>query len=101
MHPYLGARKDGITGFFIGIGRGAGGLVFKTCAAGFGIPAYTLKGVEKQFQKRHDRELKAKILAIRLRQSLVEFERASKAEKEEVLERWRGLGLDKKGFGRG
>ncbi|KAG9230525.1 hypothetical protein BJ875DRAFT_384927 [Amylocarpus encephaloides] len=97
--PYNGAVRDGTIGFVTGVGKGAGGLVFKTCAAAFSLPAYTLKGLEKQFQKRHDRPLKAKILAIRLKQSLTEFERASHADKDEVIERWRTLGLDKSGVG--
>ena len=62
------------------------------------LPAYTLKGLEKQFEKRRDHPLKAKILMVRLRQSLVAFERASKEEKDEILERWRGVGLDKGSF---
>ncbi|KAF4624206.1 hypothetical protein G7Y89_g13965 [Cudoniella acicularis] len=90
-HPYNGARRHGLGGFLTGIGQGAGGLIFKTSAAAIGLPGYTLKGVEKQFQKRHDRSLKAKLLAIRMRQSLLEFEGTTKEEKEEIIKRWREL----------
>ena len=66
--------------------------MFKSIAAGLGVPAYTLKGVERQLVKRGDRELKAKILAVRLRQGVAAYARASKEEKDEVLSRWKEFG---------
>jgi sterol 3beta-glucosyltransferase len=62
-------------------------------AAAFGLPAYTLKGVEKQIEKRSDRDLKAEILEIRLRQGLAAFRQASAEEKREMLKRWKELGV--------
>ena len=91
-HPYRGARKEGATGFGKGIGKGVGGLVFKSTAAIIGIPAYTLKGLEKQIEKRFDRELKAKILSVRLRQGMVAYGRVTKEEKAEIISRWKELG---------
>jgi hypothetical protein len=90
-HPYCGARREGIAGLAKGIGKGLGGLVFKSGAAVFGIPGYTLKGLERQLEKRHSRGLKAKILTVRLRQGLVEYSRASDEEKEKILKRWKEL----------
>jgi sterol 3beta-glucosyltransferase len=87
-----------MAGFATGVGKGVGGLVFKTCAAGLSLPAYTLKGVEKQFEKRHSRPLQAKFLAIRIRQSLAEFEKATKEEKDEIIARWKEQGFDKGSF---
>jgi len=66
--------------------------LFKSTAAVVGIPAYTLKGWEKQVEKRFDRRLKAKILEVRLRQGLVAYSKATKEEKEEVLSRWSEFG---------
>ncbi|TVY44536.1 Sterol 3-beta-glucosyltransferase [Lachnellula occidentalis] len=86
--PYRGAKKEGVTGFCTGVGKGAGALIFKTSAAAFGVPGYTLKGLEKQFEKRYNRELKAKLITVRLRQGIAEFERASKEQKEEITRRW-------------
>jgi sterol 3beta-glucosyltransferase len=94
----MGARKNGVTGFVVGIGKGFGGLVFKTCAAGLSLPAYTLKGVEKQFEKRHNRPLVAKLLAIRIRQSLASFENVTQQEKDDVIARWKEQGFDKGSF---
>jgi hypothetical protein len=58
----------------------------------FGPIGYTLKGVEKQFDKRYSKQLKAKILNVRLRQGVAEYTRASAAEKEEILNRWKEFG---------
>jgi hypothetical protein len=102
--PYLGAKKHGSKGFVQGtrgavrgVGKGVGGLVFKSTAAVLGVPAYTLKGVEKQVEKRFDRGLKAKILEVRLRQGLVAYNKATQEEKDEVLCRWNEFGGGKIG----
>ena len=91
IHPFMGAWRDGLAGLGKGVGQGLGGLVFKSGAAAFGIPGYTLKGLEKQLAKRYSRDLKAKILTVRLRQSLTDYSRASEEEKQEILRRWREL----------
>jgi hypothetical protein len=93
MQPYYGTKKDGVVGFGKGIGKGVGGLVFKTSAAAFGVTGYTLKGVEKQFEKRYSRGLKANLIAQRLKQGLRHFGTATKEEKDEILKRWGELGL--------
>jgi sterol 3beta-glucosyltransferase len=90
-HPYRDTKKEGVVGFGKGVGRGAGGLVLKTMAAVFGVPAYTLKGVEKQVEKRADRDLKITILKSRLKQGLEDFRVASEEEKEEIVRRWKEL----------
>lgn len=91
-HPYRGAQKQGASGFGKGIGKGVGGLVFKSTAAIIGVPAYTLKGLEKQIEKRFDRQLKARILEVRLRQGMTVYGRASKAEKDEIIAKWKEMG---------
>jgi hypothetical protein len=52
-----------------------------------------LKGVEKQFEKRYSRGLKANLIAQRLKQGLRHFGMATKEEKDEILKRWGDLGL--------
>jgi sterol 3beta-glucosyltransferase len=92
-HPYQDAKKQGVKGFCKGVGRGVGGFVFKTMAAVIGVPAYTLKGVEKQIEKRSDRDLKTEIIAIRMRQGLAAFRRASEEEKQDIMKRWKEFGV--------
>ncbi|KAK0100746.1 hypothetical protein ONS95_007196 [Cadophora gregata] len=92
--PYSGAQRDGPVGFVKGVGRGIGGLAFKTTAAAFGIPGYTLKGLEKQLEKRYSRGLKANLLVVRIKQGILAFERASEEEREEIRKRWVELGCD-------
>jgi hypothetical protein len=91
--PYYGTKKDGVVGFGEGLVKGFGGLVFKTSAAAFGMPGYTLKGVEKQFEKRYSRALKANLIAMRLKQGLRQFALATEEEKNEILKRWADLGV--------
>lgn len=93
--PYRGARKEGVVGFLKGIGKGVGGLVCKTSAAVFGLPGYTLKGLEKQLEKRHSRFFKASLLVVRIKQGILDFERSTEEEKEEIKRRWKDMGCDR------
>jgi sterol 3beta-glucosyltransferase len=92
-HPYRDTKEQGVVGFGKGVGRGVGGLVLKSMAAIFALPAYTLKGAEKQIEKRRDRGLQAELIKIRLRQGLSAFQLATEEEKQEVLKRWRELSI--------
>ena len=92
--PYYGYEKEGGIGFMKGIGKGVGGIGFKIVAAGLGIPGYTLKGIEKQLEKRLDRGLKASILEVRLREGVVAYRRASKEEKDDILRRWKEIACE-------
>lgn len=93
IQPYIGAESQGVIGFTKGIGKGVGGLVFKSGAAAFGVPGYSLKGVERMVQKRRDRGLKAHILATRMRQGLWEFGKVGAEEEEAILRKWGELGI--------
>ncbi|KAJ5038037.1 uncharacterized protein L3040_006909 [Drepanopeziza brunnea f. sp. 'multigermtubi'] len=92
--PFNGARREGPLGLAKGIGRGLAGLVFKTGAAAFGLPGYTLKGIEKQLEKRYSRRLKANLLVVRIRQGILDFERSTEEEREEIRQRWSELECD-------
>lgn len=88
-HPYRDTRKDGVVGFGKGVGRGMSGLLLKTMAAVTGLPGYTMKGIEKQLEKRSDRDLRAQILKVRLQLGLSEFKNTTPEEREAILNRWK------------
>jgi hypothetical protein len=99
--PYLGAAagsssgiSGGVVGFGKGVGKGLGGFVFKVGAAGLGIPGYTLKGIERQIEKRKDRMLKADILVVRLRQGIWEFGAVDEEERKKILAAYEKLVAD-------
>jgi hypothetical protein len=50
-HPYRGARDNGFTGFFKGLGKGVGGFVLKDIAAVTGLVGYSLKGMHKELRR--------------------------------------------------
>lgn len=56
-----------------------------------GVPGYTLKGTERALSKHRLTTLQAEIYLIRLRQAVQDRERATKEEREAVLERWNAL----------
>lgn len=109
MHPYLGAKLEGPLGFPKGVGRGVWGLgchtmagqyliscargIFEadTSAAIWGVPGYTLKGIERALSKHRLTTLQAELYLIRLRQAAHDFERATAEERAEVVGRWKAL----------
>ncbi|KAF2681820.1 glycosyltransferase family 1 protein [Lentithecium fluviatile CBS 122367] len=91
LRPYHGAKKDGAKGFGKGVFAGGRGIPYNVLAALFGLPGYTLKGLEKELTKRHTTKLKAEILLVRIRQGLEEFTHSTLEEREEVVQRWKSL----------
>ncbi|WAO88920.1 Hypothetical protein NCS54_00628800 [Fusarium falciforme] len=89
MKPYESVRDEGAKGLGKGILRGARGFAYNLGAAVFGIPGYTLKGIEKEMSKHHLTKLKSEIMLIRLRQSIDDFRRATPEEREAVVTRWK------------
>ncbi|KXH29097.1 glycosyltransferase family 28 domain-containing protein [Colletotrichum simmondsii] len=89
MKPYEGAKREGVKGFGKGIYQAGRGFTFNLFAAIFGLPGYTLKGIEKEFSKHRLTALKAEVLLIRLRQGIDDFRRSTEAERNEVIERWK------------
>ncbi|EXJ73807.1 uncharacterized protein A1O5_03569 [Cladophialophora psammophila CBS 110553] len=86
--PLHGAREDGFVGFTKGLGMGAGGLGLKSMAAIFGLPAYTLKGLHKGLRKHDILDFTRYIDAARTAQGEEEWNRATDAEKKEIIRRW-------------
>jgi len=91
LQPYRGAKQEGAKGFGKGLLRASRGLVCNIGAATFGLPGYTLKGVEKELSKRNLTEIKAEMYLIRLRQSIEEYQDASESERQEAVTRWKKL----------
>lgn len=89
VQPYKGTRDEGAKGFGKGIWRGGKGFFCGLGTAVFGLPGYTLKGLERALSKRHLTKLKAEILLIRFRRSLMEFREATVEEREAVVKAWR------------
>ncbi|KAK7430749.1 hypothetical protein QQZ08_002793 [Neonectria magnoliae] len=91
VKPYKGAKAEGVKGLGKGVWNGGLGFVHNLGASIFGIPGYTLKGVEKEFHKHHLTKLKAEILLIRLRQGIRDFRLATPEQRQEVVEAWTSL----------
>ncbi|KAH7029597.1 glycosyltransferase family 28 domain-containing protein, partial [Microdochium trichocladiopsis] len=96
VKPYKGAKKGGkgagrMKGFGRGLLQGLVGFPNDIFSAIYGLPGYTLKGIEKELHKRHMSELKAEIIMIRLKQGSAEFRDASSAQRDAVVRRWAGL----------
>ncbi|KAI8724258.1 Glyco-transf-28 domain-containing protein [Fusarium sp. LHS14.1] len=87
--PWRGAQKEGVSGFFKGVGRGVGGFIAKPCAGVFGIPGYVMKGVHKEVQKLFGNNVQSYIIASRTAQGYDEWMKSSDAEKEDVIVRWK------------
>ncbi|KAH7110043.1 glycosyltransferase family 28 domain-containing protein [Dactylonectria estremocensis] len=89
VKPYEGAKTEGAKGFGKGVLNGGLWFVYNLGASIFGLPSYTLKGIEKEFSKHHLTKLKAEIFLIRLRQGIEAFRQATPEEKEIVVKRWK------------
>jgi sterol 3beta-glucosyltransferase len=57
----------------------------------WGVPGYTLKGIERELSKHRLTGLQAELYLIRLRQAVSDREKATQQEKDEVVERWKVL----------
>ncbi|KAM0324920.1 hypothetical protein ACHAQA_007886 [Verticillium albo-atrum] len=89
--PYRGAREGGAVGTVKGIYQGGRGFTYNIASALFGLPAYTLKGIEKECSKHHLTKFKAEFLLIRMRQGIEEFIKATPEEKDEAVAQWKRI----------
>lgn len=89
VQPYRGTREEGVKGLGKGVWRGGKGFFCGIGAAVFGLPGYTLKGLERELSKRHLTKLKAEIILIRLRKSLMDYREATEEEHEAVIKAWK------------
>jgi sterol 3beta-glucosyltransferase len=67
------------------------GMLMNYMTAIFGLPGYTLKGIERELSKHRLTTLQAELCLIRLRQANHDFERATQDEKRKVVEQWKRL----------
>ncbi|KAF2036520.1 putative glucosyl/glucuronosyl transferase [Setomelanomma holmii] len=89
IQPWRGAQKEGVSGFFKGIGKGMGGFVAKPGAACLGILGHSMKGVHKEVQKRFGSNVQNYIITSRIAQGYEEWLQSSDEEKEDVRVRWK------------
>ncbi|KAA8906724.1 hypothetical protein FN846DRAFT_710716 [Sphaerosporella brunnea] len=73
--PYKGVQTEGLVGAIKGVGKGFGGLVFKTQAGLAGCIAFPLKGIHREARKGRDRKVLWRIMEARKRQGWKELER--------------------------
>jgi hypothetical protein len=57
----------------------------------WGLPGYSLKGIEKEFSKHHLTELEAEIHLIHLRQGIEEYREASQEDRDATVTKWKFL----------
>jgi sterol 3beta-glucosyltransferase len=57
----------------------------------FGIPGYTLKGVERDLAKRRVSRLTAEVMLIRVRRSLEVLRVMPREEQDDVIRKWKAL----------
>ncbi|KAK5630640.1 hypothetical protein RRF57_006355 [Xylaria bambusicola] len=96
--PLKGAEKEGGAGFIKGFGKGIGGLVLKSGAAIWGIPAYTMAGVHAEIRTWFAQSAQKYIVASRISQGNEDFKASSPEERDDVEVRWLCLRDQMKGF---
>ena len=89
--PAMGAKKEGAAGFFKGIGKGIGGVVFKPGAAIWGIPGYTMKGIYREMAKLSGSSVQNYIIAARTAEGFAAWQKASEDERADIIEKWTTL----------
>lgn len=55
----------------------------------WGVPGYTLKGIERQLSKHRLTTLQAELYLIRLRQAVSDKAKSTAEERRRIVERWR------------
>ncbi|KAF2969959.1 hypothetical protein GQX73_g3649 [Xylaria multiplex] len=96
--PLKGAEKEGGAGLLKGFGKGIGGLVFKSGAAVWGIPAYTMAGIHAEIRTMFAQSAHKYIVASRMSQGNEDFNTSSAEEREDIEVRWLSLKDNMKGF---
>lgn len=96
--PLQGAEKEGAAGLVKGFGKGIAGIVTKPAAGAWGIPAYTMQGLNAEVNKMFGRSLQNYITASRVAQGKGDVLSATPEEKEDVVVRWNAMKDDLKPF---
>lgn len=86
--PLAGAKKGGVVGAIKGFGKGIGGVVIKSAAGGWALPAYVMNGIYKEIRRLFRDSVESYILASRCAQGVEEYARCTPQERSEVVRRW-------------
>lgn len=85
-HPIDGARKEGASGFIKGVGKGIGGIVLKPGAGFWGVPGYTMAGLDKEIGKLFGNPIDANIMVHHFNRGIEEAALLSPTERNEIVE---------------
>lgn len=86
--PAKGAEEGGVGGFFMGLGKGIGGAVFKPVAGAVGLPAYAFTGVYEEIANLAGGSEEDKARAERIKQGNEEWEMCTVEERQAILGMW-------------
>ncbi|KAA8893309.1 hypothetical protein FN846DRAFT_546447 [Sphaerosporella brunnea] len=89
--PYKGAKEAGPAGAIAGFGRGIAGLVLKPGAGIWGVPAYAMKGIHREYLKLFTKDVNGYIASARAAQGVHELLGAPPGMRRQVVERWAQL----------
>lgn len=96
--PLKGAEKEGAAGLLKGFGKGVGGLVLKSGAAVWSLPAYTMAGMHAEVRNRFSRSSINYIITSRVLEGKEQLGSASGGEQRDIVVRWRAKRDDLKGY---
>ncbi|KAH9892140.1 glycosyltransferase family 1 protein [Xylariomycetidae sp. FL2044] len=86
--PLSGAEKEGGMGLLKGFGKGIGGLVLKSAAGIWSLPAYAMAGVHAEIRSLFAQSALRYITASRIAQGQDEFGTSSVQERADIMLRW-------------
>jgi hypothetical protein len=89
--PIRGAEKEGAMGAVKGFGKGIGGLVLKSSAAFWSIPAYTMQGVHAEVRSMFAKSVHNYIFTSRVVQGREDLSHATPEEQRDIQMRWGSL----------
>jgi hypothetical protein len=96
--PWRGAEKEGPVGFVKGVGKGLGGVFFKSASAVFAVPAYTVQGLRAEVRGMFARSSTNYIITSRVLQGEEDLAGSTAEEGRDVLARWHSQREELKAF---
>lgn len=96
--PIKGAQKEGGAGLFKGFAKGVGGLVLKSGAAVWSLPAYSMQGVYAEIRNQFTRSSLNYIIISRMLEGKEQLRSASGEEQKDIVMRFRARSGELKGF---
>lgn len=96
--PLKGAQKEGSAGLFKGFAKGIGGLVLKSGAAVWSLPAYSMQGIYAEIRNQFTRSSINYIITSRVLEGREQLHSASAEEQKDIIMRFRARSGELKGF---